>query len=64
MAQENPREPPEVKGSKLVAACKRGDENECRSLLLGGAPIDFEDPVSQWTPLLWASCNGHLSVCV
>lgn len=57
------REAPEVLGSNLVSACKKGNENDARALLLEGAPPNFEDPTSKWTPLIWAACNGHLS-CV
>ena len=35
--QVDDREAPEVLGSNLVSACKKGNENDARALLLEGA---------------------------
>ena len=46
-----------------IAAAKIGDEDEVRALCLDGADVSVEDPLSKWTALMWASCNGNLD-CV
>ena len=58
-----PVESAQAKGLRLIAAAKVGDEDEVRSLCLEGADVTVEDPLSRWTALLWASCNGNLD-CV
>jgi hypothetical protein len=55
------RENPAEQGMRLLRACRSGDEVGAHALLLEGAPMSSEDG-NGWTPLLWASCNGHQKV--
>jgi ankyrin repeat protein len=60
--EPEPEPTPEELGDALLQACKDGDSGETSRLVLGQAPLQHED-TGGWTPLLWASCNGH-SECV
>ena len=61
--EKAPMESAADKGLRLIVACKDGDEDEARRLCLENADVTVEDPLSKWTALLWASCNGNLD-CV
>jgi|EP01043_Picozoa_sp_COSAG02_P026283 ankyrin repeat protein len=63
LIERAPVETPQEKGLRLIAAAKIGDEDEVRALCLEGADVTVEDPLSKWTALMWASCNGNLD-CV
>ena len=56
---------------RLLAACHRGDTSAARAALAAGADVEACDESAYtlfgalwhcWTPLLWASCNGHAAV--
>ena len=50
-------------GQSLVSACRAGDSEQARGLLVKGAPVNFEEDTRRgWTPLMWASCRGNLDV--
>lgn len=53
-----PEPTPEEKGAALLDAAKIGNVDEVDTLVLAGAPLQHTDK-GGWTPLLWASCNGH-----
>ena len=44
---------------QLLEAAKNGDFNEVRQLIEQGANVNVRGEHGM-TPLLWASCNGHL----
>ena len=52
---------PEELGNALIKASAKGELETVRVLLQTGANVNFEDR-KKWTPLLWASCQGHKEV--
>ena len=53
--------PQEEKDQDLFEAAKRGSLDGCQEALKIGASATHTGG-DGWTPLLWASCNGHLSI--
>ena len=53
--------PQEEKDQELFNAAKRGDLVHCKTSLENGASATHTGG-DGWTPLLWASCNGHVNV--
>ena len=53
--------PQEEKDQELFDAAKCGDLSRCKTSLDNGASATHTGG-DGWTPLLWASCNGHVNV--
>lgn len=52
---------PDELGNALIKASAKGEAETVKNLLQTGANVNFEDR-KKWTPLLWASCQGHKEV--
>ena len=51
----------EEKDAELLTFAKAGNLREVKRCVKDGANICAKAPDS-WSPILWASCNGHLDV--
>ena len=49
--------------SAVNSASKRGDLERVKHLYQAGHPIHAHDPEDGTTPLYWAACNGHVTLC-
>jgi ankyrin repeat protein len=53
----------QVLGNQLVKAAQNGNNETTKALLTQGAPVDAKDNAGR-TPLMLASANNHVAVCV
>jgi ankyrin repeat protein len=54
---------PQVLGNQLVKAARDGNNETIKALLMQCVSVDTKDNAG-WTPLMFASANNHVAVCV